>query len=260
MPATPAWPPQSAPRLFVEQPLADGQEVRIEGGQAHYLLSVMRMKAGGVVKLFDDRTGEWLGEVVATARRDLVLRIVAKLREREAVPDLWLCAAPIKRGRIDWVAEKASELGVARLVPVATRRAVVDKLNAERLRAHMIEAAEQCERTALPELAELVPLDRLLRDWSADRTLYFADEEGGMPLIEAVRSRSGPAAILIGPEGGFDPAEREAIRRLEPAVPISLGPRILRAETAALAAVSVWMAVAGDWQPHPSAPACAGAL
>jgi len=247
MPATPAWPPQSAPRLFVDQPLADGQELRIEGGHAHYLLSVMRIKAGGVVKLFDDRTGEWLGEVVATAKRDLVLRIVAKLREREAVPDLWLCAAPIKRGRIDWVAEKASELGVARLVPVATRRAVVDKLNAERLRAHMIEAAEQCERTALPELADLVPLDRLLRDWPADRTLYFADEGGGTPLIEAVRGRGEPAAILIGPEGGFDPAERDAIRALEHAVPVSLGPRILRAETAALAAVSVWMAAVGDW-------------
>ena len=247
MPATPAWPPHSAPRLFIDQPLADGMELRIEGGQAHYLLSVMRMKAGGTVKLFDDRTGEWLGEVAATGKRDLVVRIAARLREREAVPDLWLCAAPIKRGRIDWVAEKGSELGVARLVPVATRRAVVDKLNRDRLRAHMIEAAEQCERTALPELADMVPLEALLRAWPADRALYFADEEGGTPMLDAVRDHSGPAAILIGPEGGFDPAEREAIRACPAAVPISLGPRILRAETAALAAVSVWMAATGDW-------------
>lgn len=246
MPATPAWPLNSAPRLFVDQPLSDGLELRIEGGQAHYLLSVMRMKAGGAVKLFDDRTGEWLSEVALTGKRDLILRVTGKLREREAVPDLWLCAAPIKRGRIDWVAEKASELGVARLVPVATRRAVVDKLNADRLRAHMIEAAEQCERTALPELADLIPLDRLLRDWPADRTLFFADEEGGAPLLDAAH-KAGPAAILIGPEGGFDPVERELIRGLPNAVPISLGPRILRAETAALAAVSVWMAAAGDW-------------
>ena len=247
MPATPAWPPNSAPRLFVDQPLADTPELRIDGGQAHYLLSVMRVKPGAVVKLFDDRTGEWLAEVVATTRRDLTLRLTAHLHPREAVPDLWLCAAPIKRGRIDWVAEKASELGVARLVPVATRRAVVDKLNADRLRAHMIEAAEQCERTALPELADLVPLDRLLRDWSPDRKLFFADEEGGTPLLDAVRENAGPAAILIGPEGGFDPAERDAIRACPAAVPVSLGPRILRAETAALTAVSVWMAAAGDW-------------
>ena len=245
MPATPAWPPNSAPRLFIDRPLADGMELRIESGQAHYLLSVMRMKPGGAVKLFDDRTGEWLAEVAQTGKRDLIVRIAAKLREREAVPDLWLCAAPIKRGRIDWVAEKACELGVARLVPVATRRAVVDKLNAERLRAHMIEAAEQCERTALPDLADMTGLDALLRAWPAERALFFADEEGGAPFAQAIQP--GPAAILIGPEGGFDPAEREAIRAVPAAVPISLGPRILRAETAAIAAVSVWMAAAGDW-------------
>ena len=247
MPATPAWPPNSAPRLFIDQPLADGLELRIEGGQAHYLLSVMRLKQGGTVKLFDDRTGEWLGEVTGMGKRDLTVRVAARLRDREAVPDLWLCAAPIKKSRIDWVVEKATELGVARLVPVMTRRSVVDKLNGERLRAHMIEAAEQCERTALPELAELTRLDALLRDWPSTRTLFFADEEGGTPLLEAVRRHTGPAAILIGPEGGFDLVERVAIRALTKAVPISLGPRILRAETAALAAVSVWMAAAGDW-------------
>ena len=184
----------------------------------------------------------------SAGKRELTLRVETHLRPREDVPDLWLCAAPIKRGRIDWVAEKASELGVSRLVPVATRRAVVDKLNAERLRAHMIEAAEQCERTALPELADLVPLDRLLRDWPQARRLFFADEEGGAHLLGAIRENSGPAAFLIGPEGGLDPAEREAIRACASAVPVSLGPRILRAETAAVAAVSVWMAAAGDWQ------------
>jgi 16S rRNA (uracil1498-N3)-methyltransferase len=247
MPATPAWPPNSAPRLFVDQTLSDGLELRIEGGQAHYLLSVMRLKAGSSVKLFDDRTGEWLAEMSGVGKRDLTVRIVAKLREREAAPDLWLCVAPIKRGRIDWVAEKASELGVARIVPVATRRAVVDKLNAERLRAHMIEAAEQCERTALPELAELTNLEALLRDWPAGRCLFFADEGGGQAMLDAVRKRSGPAAVLIGPEGGFHPDERAAIRAVAGAVPVSLGPRILRAETAALTAVSIWMAAAGDW-------------
>jgi 16S rRNA (uracil1498-N3)-methyltransferase len=247
MAATPAWPPQSTPRLFVEEELAQGQQIRIDGGQAHYLVSVMRMKIGDPVKLFDDRTGEWLGVAAHVGKRDLTLDITRQLREREAVPDLWLCAAPIKKGRIDWVAEKACELGVDRLRPVLTRRSVVDKLNLDRLRSHMIEAAEQCGRTALPSLDEPVKLAALLRDWPEDRALFFADEAGGLPAAEAMRARPGPAAILIGPEGGFDEAEREAIRAHPQAVGIALGPRILRAETAAAAAVAVWMAAAGDW-------------
>jgi 16S rRNA (uracil1498-N3)-methyltransferase len=247
MAATPAWPPRSTPRLFVETLLAEGGQVRVEGGQAHYLLSVLRLKVGDPVKLFDDSTGEWLGVASIVAKRDLILDVTAHLRPRDAVPDLWLCAAPIKKGRIDWVAEKACELGVARLVPVLTRRTVIDRLNAERLRAHMIEAAEQCDRTALPELAEPVKLDALLRDWPADRALFFADELGGAPAAQAMAAHKGPAAILIGPEGGFDDAEREAIRALPQAVGLSLGPRILRADTAAAAAVSIWMSVAGDW-------------
>lgn len=247
MPATPAWPPRSTPRLFVETRLSLGAQVRVEGGQAHYLLSVLRTKAGDPVKLFDDSTGEWLGVAAAIGKRDLILDMTGQLREREPVPDLWLCAAPIKKGRIDWVAEKACELGVARLVPVLTRRTVIDRLNGERLRSHMIEAAEQCDRTALPELAESVKLEGLLRDWPADRALFFADETGGTPAAAAMAGRKGPAAILIGPEGGFDDAEREAIRALPQAIGIGLGPRILRAETAAAAAVAIWMAAAGDW-------------
>lgn len=247
MPATPAWPPRSTPRLFVETLLAEGGQVRVEGGQAHYLLSVLRLKVGDPVKLFDDSTGEWLGVASIVGKRDVILDVTAHLRAHDPVPDLWLCAAPIKKGRIDWVAEKACELGVARLVPVLTRRTVVDRLNSERLRAHMIEAAEQCDRTALPELAEPVKLDVLLRDWPVGRALFFADEMGGAPAAEAMAAHKGPAAVLIGPEGGFDDAERDAIRALPQAVGIGLGPRILRAETAAAAAVAVWMSVAGDW-------------
>ena len=247
MPATPAWPPQSTPRLFVETPLDKGGAISIEGAPAHYLLSVMRLKAGDPVKLFDGVSGEWLGIARDLRKRDLVLDVTEKLREREPVSDLWLCAAPIKKGRIDWMAEKACELGVARLVPVLTRRTVVDRVKDERLRAHMIEAAEQCGRTAVPELGETATLDALLKDWPADRALFFADETGGAPAIEAMRAHTGPAAILIGPEGGFDAAERDAIRALPQAVGITLGPRILRADTAAAAAVALWMAAAGDW-------------
>ncbi|MCW3836608.1 16S rRNA (uracil(1498)-N(3))-methyltransferase [Sphingomonas canadensis] len=247
MPATPAWPPDSTPRLFVEAALEQGAMLRIEGAQAHYLVSVMRMKADDPVRLFDDRSGEWLAIAREVRKRDLTVEIAERLRPREEVPDLWLCAAPIKKGRIDWVAEKACELGVARLVPVLTRRTVVDRLNLERLRAHMIEAAEQCGRTALPELAGPVKLAALLKDWPAERALFFADETGGVPAARAFAAHAGPAAILIGPEGGFDADEREAIRALPQAVGIGLGPRILRAETAAAAAVALWMGAAGDW-------------
>ncbi|WP_260597908.1 16S rRNA (uracil(1498)-N(3))-methyltransferase [Sphingomonas endolithica] len=246
MTATPAWPPQSTPRLFVDTPLAPGS-ITITGPQAHYLVSVMRMKTGDPLKLCDDLTGEWLGLASSVGKRDVTLDVTEQLREREAVPDLWLCAAPLKKGRIDWMVEKACELGVARIVPVVTRRSVVDKPKEERLRAHMIEAAEQCGRTAIPELAETVKLPALLRDWPAGRTLFFADEAGGEPALAAMRDGGASAAILIGPEGGFDDEERAAIRAVPGAIGVGLGPRILRADTAAAAAVAVWMAARGDW-------------
>jgi 16S rRNA (uracil1498-N3)-methyltransferase len=169
-----------------------------------------------------------------------VLRVDEKLRDREPVPDLWLVQALIKKDRLDWIAEKACELGIRRFVPLLTARCVVDKVKEERLRSQMIEAAEQCERTALPEIAALTKLDALLKDWPADRTLYFCDERGGEPFAPA----AGPAAILIGPEGGFTDAENTAIRAHPAAKAVSLGPRILRADTAAVAAIAVWMAMA----------------
>lgn len=233
----------TAPRLFVDTALGPDLTLTLNPAASHYLAQVMRLGPNDMVRLFDDRSGEWAARVTAVGKKAVTVAIEVQLGVREAVPDLWLCAAPLKRGRIDWVAEKACELGVARLAPVVTRRTVVDKLNLERLRAHMIEAAEQCGRTALPELAEPVTLAALLRAWPAGRTLFFADEAGGaMPLAAAVRP--GPAAILIGPEGGFMPEERVAIAALPDAVPVSLGPRILRADTAAVAAVAVWQAMA----------------
>ncbi len=247
MPATPAWPPASLPRLFVDQPLDGAGEIAIGGAHAPNHPTVMRVKPGDPVALCDDISGEWLAVVTEVGRRTVKLRLDRQLRSRETVPDLWLLAAPIRKGRLDWIAEKACELGVARFVPVRTRRAVVDKVNGERLRAHMIEAAEQCGRTALPLLADLIPLERLLADWPGERTLIFADEGGGAPLAQAVAAAPPPAAILIGPEGGFDDAERALIRALPAARPVSLGPRILRADTAAVAAVALWMAAAGDW-------------
>jgi len=245
MVATPAWPPHSLPRLFIDQALSEGSSVTVDG---NYLAAVLRLGPGDKVKLFDDRSGEWLAEIAEAGRKRVTLTVGERLRERETVPDLWLVFAPVKRGRIDWLVEKATELGVARLAPVLTRRTVVDRLNLDRLRAHSIEAAEQCERTALPELAEAQKLAALLKAWPAERTLYFADEGGGPPFAAA----PGPAAILIGPEGGFTDEEREAVRALPQARPVSLGPRILRADTAALAAISLWMAAAGDWHSPPA--------
>ncbi|MBB3776486.1 16S rRNA (uracil1498-N3)-methyltransferase [Erythromicrobium ramosum] len=247
MPATPAWPPKSAPRLFVAGPLAAGAAVRIEGNPAHYLARVMRVAPGDAVILCDDMTGEWAARVADACKRDVLLDVVEKLREREAVPDLWLCPALLKKDRFDLILEKATELGAARIQPLITRRCVADKLNLERALAITTEAAEQCARTALPQLADPVKLDTLLASWPEGRALFFADEKGGAPAAEAFAAHTGPAAILTGPEGGFDEAERAAIRAHPAARPITLGPRILRGETAAIAALAAWMATAGDW-------------
>lgn len=258
---TPAWPPKSAPRLFIETPLAEGASVTIEGPQAHYLARVMRVGAGDAVMLCDDVTGEWLARVASIDKRSLTLALERRTRPREAVPDLWLCAALLKKPAYDLVLEKACELGVARIVPVVTHRCVADRLNPERARSILTEAAEQCARTALPALADPLKLDALLAGWPQDRTLFFADENGGEPAASAFTGHAGPAAILVGPEGGFDDAERRAIRAHPCAVPIGLGPRILRGETASLAALALWMALSGDWvargDPNPLARAVA---
>jgi 16S rRNA (uracil1498-N3)-methyltransferase len=250
-PKVPAWPPKSAPRLFVEQELAAGARVVIGGGQAHYLARVMRAAPGDAVILCDNITGEWAARVSDVGKRDVTLEVAQLLRPREAVPDLWLCAGLLKKDRFDIVLEKATELGVGLIRPVITRRCVADKLNIERARSLTIEAAEQCARTALPELAEPVKLATLLAQWPTGRALFFADEnakeQGSEPAAAAFAAHTGPAAILIGPEGGFDDAERASIRAHPAARPISLGPRILRGETAAIAALSIWMASRGDW-------------
>lgn len=227
-------------------PVAAGTSLTVEGNQAHYLAKVMRVAAGSAVIVCDDVTGEWACSVEEIGKRSIVLRPQTHLRRREGVPDFWLVPALLKKDRFDLVLEKATELGVAEIHPVVTRRCIADKLNAERARSIVTEAAEQCARTALPVLAEPVKLDALLRDWPSDRTLFFADELGGEPAGQAFTATTA-AALLIGPEGGFDDAERATIRALPQARAITLGPRILRGETAAIAATALWMGIAGDW-------------
>lgn len=247
MPATPAWPPRSAPRLFTSAPLALGAHVVIDGPQAHYLARVMRISEGDAVMLCDNITGEWAARVVEAGKREVVVSCEIHTAPREEVPDFTLCAALLKKDRFDLVLEKACELGVRRIQPVLTRRCVADKLNLDRARALLTEAAEQCARTALPELAEPIRLDALLKGWQPGRALFFADETGGSPAAASFAAHGGPAALLTGPEGGFDETERTAIRALPAATAITLGPRILRGETATIAATALWMGLAGDW-------------
>jgi 16S rRNA (uracil1498-N3)-methyltransferase len=245
MPASPAWPPKSLPRLFVRAPLGAGARVELDAGQANYLGNVMRLGAGAEVLLFDDSSGEWLARISEAAKKRMTLSVERRTRGPETVPDVWLAFAPVKRAQTDWLVEKATELGAARLIPVITQRTVTERVKLERLEAIAIEAAEQCGRTRLPEIIEPVTLKQLLAGRNPARRVYFADERGGEPVVNAFMP--GPALILTGPEGGFTEEERELIREAPNAVPVSLGPRILRAETAALAALAVFMASAGDW-------------
>jgi 16S rRNA (uracil1498-N3)-methyltransferase len=247
MPATPAWPPRSLPRLFVREPLTDGAIVTLDAAQANYLGNVLRLTPGSELLAFDGRSGEWLARVADFGKKRMTLRVERRTREPEAIPDLWLAFAPVKRAQTDWLVEKATELGAARLIPVMTRRTIAERVKLERLQAIAIEAAEQCGRTVLPEIVEPVPLQQLLEHREGGRALYFADETGGEAAASAFKP--GPALILVGPEGGFTDDERAAVRAAPEAVAISLGPRILRAETAALAALAAFMAVAGDWRP-----------
>ena len=246
MPATPAWPPKSLPRLFVRSPLMDGVRVDLNAGQANYLGNVMRLGEGAELLVFDGSSGEWLGRIEDAGKKRMTLSVERKTREAETIPDVWLAFAPVKRAQTDWLVEKTTELGAARLIPVMTQRTVAERVKLERLEAIAIEAAEQCGRTVLPVIAEPVPLARLLAERDPARTLYFADERGGGRAADIFTE--GPAIILTGPEGGFTDQERIAVRAAENAVPISLGPRILRAETAALTALAAWMAAVGDWR------------
>ena len=207
---------------------------------------MLRLKEDGELLLFDGRSGEWLARIAEAGKKRITLAVERRTREAEAIPDVWLAFAPVKRSQTDWLVEKATELGVARLMPVTTQRTVVERVKLERLRAITIEAAEQCGRTRLPEIAEPLSLGRVLKDHEPARTLYFADEGGGDAVGTAFKP--GPAMILTGPEGGFTDEERAAIRAAPGTVAISLGPRILRAETAALAALAAYMALAGDWR------------
>ena len=233
-------------RLYVDAELGEGMAVAASEAQAHYLLHVMRARAGERLALFNGRDGEWLAEIGAVSKRGVSLKCVNRSQAQAGAPDLWLVIAPIKKTPSDYQTQKATELGVQLLQPVMTRRTIVSRINLERMAANAVEAAEQSGRLSVPEIREAMGLEKLLAAWPKERRLYFCDEGGdAQPLAKA--AKPGAAAILTGPEGGFDPSERDLLRGLPFVTPVTLGPRILRADTAALAALAIWQSVSGDW-------------
>lgn len=235
-------------RLFIDHPLATGQPVTLEAAQAHYLSGVMRLRAGEVISVFNGRDGEWSASIAEAGKRGGSLELLEQTAPQRNPPDLWLLFAPIKKARTDFIVEKAAELGTARILPVQTDFTNSERIRQDRLQAHAIEAAEQCGGTYVPGVDELVPLFRLLDGWDETRRILWADEAMAGPAQTLAELPAGPWAILIGPEGGFSETERSRLQALSFVARISLGPRILRADTAAVAAMTLWQAVLGDWR------------
>jgi len=244
-------------RLYVEHDLGEGRSVGLTAEQAHYLKHVLRLAAGAQVALFNGRDGEWMSRIDTIGRGAGSLWVEEHLRDQVAEPDLWLLFAPIKRARLDFLVQKVVELGVSRISPIYTERTEVKRLNLERHRANVIEAAEQCERLTLPEFTEPCPLAVALENFQSDRQLLVCAERGeAMPLdalLHEPEAEGRSYAFLCGPEGGFSQTELDAFAKLSFIRVVSLGPRILRAETAAVSAVACWQAALGDWRRRPSA-------
>ena len=234
-------------RLCVDHPLGAGQDVPLNADQAHYLFAVMRLGLADRVALFNGRDGEWTAEVVTAAKKGGVLRCLGQAAPQLNPPDLWLIFAPIKKERTDFIVEKAAELGCARILPVQTEFTNSARIRQDRLQAHALEAAEQCLGTYVPEVSDLQTLQNVLKSWKPERRLLWCDESLVGPAQVLSGLEPGPWAILIGPEGGFSEAERARLRALPFVTPISLGPRILRADTAACAAITLWQSALGDW-------------
>ena len=240
-------------RLYITADLAAGQPVTPDREQQHYLVNVMRLAAGDQVALFNGRDGEWLAEIVMTGRKTCDLVPITQTRPQIASPDLWLLFAPVKKARLDFIAQKASEMGCSRIWPVRTEYCQVARVNDDRIMANAIEAAEQTERLDIADIMPFTPLDEALAAIEGDRRIIFCDEalagSAGAGAI-ATLTAAAPiprAAVLIGPEGGFSPAERRQLEGYENCLKLSLGPRILRADTAAIAALTCYQSVCGDW-------------
>jgi 16S rRNA (uracil1498-N3)-methyltransferase len=235
-------------RLYVDHPLGSDQIVPLTPDHAQYLFAVMRLRVGDHVALFNGADGEWRAEILDGNKRSGHMRCIAQTAPLQMPPDLWLCFAPIKKARTDFIVEKAAEMGAARICPVQTDFTNSDRIRQDRLQAHAIEAAEQCGGTYVPQVTALIKLSQILGDWPTDRRLIFADEmRAGRAASQLDTPKAEKWAILIGPEGGFSQPERDRLCGLPFVTPISLGPRILRADTAAVAALALWQSTCGDW-------------
>ena len=240
-----------SPRLYVDAPLSAGADVALDRPQAHYLIHVLRLKTGDTVLVFNGRDGEWQAKLAEGGKRTVSLAVTAQTRPQTKAPDLHYLFAPLKSARLDYVVQKAVEMGVARLQPVLTRHGQMARVNLDRMRANAIEAAEQCGILSLPEIGEPQPLTSLIAHREPERWLVFCDEDADaanpIAALQAVPPQA-PLAVLIGPEGGFADDERAALLSTPSVARLSLGPRILRADTAAVAALAVVQAVLGDWR------------
>ena len=242
--------PSQLQRLFVKSKLHSGAEIALEPEQAHYLRNVLRLSQGDEILLFNGVDGEWLVELSDAGKKKVQARVLHQTRPQERGPDLHYLFAPLKRARLDYMAQKATEMGASVLRPVITRRTVAERVKRERLIANTVEAAEQCGILRVPEVWEPEPLAKLLDGWDETRLLIFADEAApnASPLAALATRKLGPLAVLIGPEGGFEPEERGALLAKPCVLPISLGPRVMRADTAAVAALALVNAALGDWR------------
>lgn len=234
-------------RLYVDHPLGVGQSVPLTRDAANYLFAVMRLTVGDQVLLINGRDGEWLAQVAVANKRNAILTVTENTRPLQMPPDLWFMFAPIKKARTDFIVEKATEMGAARIIPVQTEYTNAPRLRQDRLQAHAVEAAEQCGGTYVPGVDDIQPLDEMIENWPAGRALMFCDETLCGQSVPLTKTERGPWGILIGPEGGFSEREREKLRSMPGATAISLGPRILRADTAAVVALTVWQLTLGDW-------------
>jgi len=239
-----------SPRLYVEAPLAEGANVALDSAQTHYLVTVLRLKSGDRVLVFNGRDGEW-SAALTVLKRSAALVVGAKTREQTSPADLHYLFAPLKAARFDYMVQKAVEMGVSRLQPVLTRHSQVARVNTDRMRANAIEAAEQCGILSLPDIEAPVAFAHLLAQWNPARRLMFCDEDAEVtdPVAALGGLPRSPLAVLIGPEGGFAEDERASLLKLPNVVRLSLGPRILRADTAAVAALTLVQALIGDWRP-----------
>jgi 16S rRNA (uracil1498-N3)-methyltransferase len=242
---------KTTPRLNIEETLSATREIMLTREQAHYLTGVLRMATGDAVRAFNGRDGEWLTYLATVTKKTVSLRCEKLVAEAKLPPDIDYIFAPLKHARLDYMVQKATELGARRLRPVMTSRTVAERVNLDRMRANVIEAAEQCNLVHVPEVLEPEKLEKVLATWEKGRSLVYCDEtKAAINPLESLKALKAPSAVLVGPEGGFTDGEKELLKSKNFVIPISLGPRIMRADTAAIAALTLVQAVAGDWSTH----------